>query len=157
MGSVVDFAAGYYTFTMDDNVVPFTAFHVPGHGYYVYLRIPMGLTGAPYMFCEAVVTAMGEMLGRELENWMDDVAFASDSFEEYFDILKWFLDKCRTAKFSITLAKMKLFQLEFIFVGARLSEKGVSPNLDKVAAVIDFPRPKTIHDTMWFMGLTNWF
>ena len=88
---------------------------------------------------------------------MDNVVFVSDSFEEHFDILKQFLDTCRIAKFSIAPAKMKLFQSEFIFAGVRLSEKGVSPNLDKVAAVINFPRPKTIHNTMWFTGLTNWF
>ena len=63
MGSVVDLASGYYAISMDDNTVPFTAFHVPGRGYYVYLRMPMGLTGVPYTFCEAVVTALGEMLG----------------------------------------------------------------------------------------------
>ena len=63
MGSVVDLASGYYAISMDDNAVPFTAFHVPGRGYYVYLQMPMGLTGAPYTFCKAVVTALGEMLG----------------------------------------------------------------------------------------------
>ena len=94
MGSVVDLASGYYAIPMDDNAVPFTAFHVPGRGYYVYLQMPMGLTGAPYTFCKAVVTALGEMLGRELENWMDDIAFASDSFKDHFDILTQFLSKC---------------------------------------------------------------
>lgn len=119
--------------------------------------MPMGLTGAPYTFCEAVVTALGEMLGRELENWMDNIAFASDSFEENFGVLTIFLSKRRAAKLSITPSKMKLFQKEFVFARARLSQEGVKPNLDKVAVVIDFPRPETIHDAMWFTGLTNWF
>ena len=68
-GSVVDFVAGYYTFAMDDNAVPFTVFHVPGWGNYVYLCMPMGLTGAPYMFCEAVVMAMGEMVESSRTGW----------------------------------------------------------------------------------------
>ena len=63
MGSVVDLASGYYVISMDDHAILFTIFHVPGRGYYVYLRMPMGLTGAPYTFCKAVVTALGEMLG----------------------------------------------------------------------------------------------
>ena len=38
-----------------------------------------------------------------------------------------------------------------------MSKEGVKPNLNKVAAVIDFPCPETIHDVMRFTGLTNWF
>ena len=79
---------------------------------------------------------------------MDDIAFVSDSFEDHFSILTQFLSKCRAAKLSIARSKMKLFQKEFVFAGARLSQEGVKPNLDKVAAVINFPWPETIHDVM---------
>ena len=79
---------------------------------------------------------------------MDDIAFASDSFKDHFDILMQFLSKCRAAKLSITPSKMKLFQKEFVFAGARLSQEGVKPNLNKVAAVIDFPCPEMIHDAV---------
>lgn len=119
--------------------------------------MPFGLTGAPYTFCETMVMVLGEMLGRELENWMDDIAFTSNTFEEHFEILTQFLSRCRATKLLIAPTKMKLFQREFVFAGARLSKEGVKPNLDKVAAVIDFPCPETIHDVMRFTGLTNWF
>ena len=95
MGSVVDLASGYYVISMDNHAIPFTTFHVPGRGYYIYLRMPMGLTGVPYTFGEAVVTALGEMLGWELENWMDDIVFVSDLFEDHFSILTQFLSKCQ--------------------------------------------------------------
>ena len=88
---------------------------------------------------------------------MDDIAFASDSFEDHFSILTQFLSKCWAAKLSIAPSKMKLFQKEFVFAGVRLSQEGVKPNLNKVTAVIDFPWPETIHDVMRFTGLTNWF
>jgi hypothetical protein len=52
---------------------------------------------------------------------------------------------------------MKLFQIKFVFAGARLSKEGIKPNLDKVAAVVGFPRPKTIYEVMQFTGMTNWF
>ena len=52
--SVIDFAAGYYAVPLDDDTVPYVAFYVEGRGYYVYLRMPFGLTGAPATFCEMV-------------------------------------------------------------------------------------------------------
>lgn len=118
MGSIINLASGYYAVAMDNHAVPFTAFHIPGRGYYMYLQMPFGLTGAPYTFCEAMVTALGEMLGRELENWMDDIAFTSDTFEKHFKILTQFLSRCRATKLLIMPMKMKIFQREFIFAGA---------------------------------------
>ena len=44
-----------------------------------------------------------------------------------------------------------------MFAGAHLSQEGVKPNLNKVAAVIDFPHPEMIHNAMRYNGLTNWF
>ena len=80
--------------------------------------MPFGLTGAPYTFCEAMVMVLGEMLGRELENWMDDIAFTSNTFEEHFEILTQFLSRCRATKLLIAPTKMKLFQRGFVFAGA---------------------------------------
>ncbi|CAK5268700.1 unnamed protein product [Mycena citricolor] len=118
MGSVIDLASGYYAVAMDDNSVPFTAFYVPGRGYYVYLRMPMGLTGTPTTFCEMVVSALDGLLGADFENWMDDICTAHDSFEEHLAALTRFLDRVRATKLSIAPSKMKIFQAEFVFAGA---------------------------------------
>jgi hypothetical protein len=154
---VCDFASGYFALAMNDDVIPFTAFHVDGRGYYIYLRMPMGLTGAPTMYCEMVVAAMGDMLGRELENWMDDVAFANQDFKSHFGVLEGFLSKCRVSRLSIAPQKMKLFQTEALFAGANLSTERIKPNLNRVAAIIEFPQPKTIHEALRFTGMTNSF
>ena len=50
--SVIDFSAGYYADPLDDESVPYVTFYVEGRGYYVYLRMPFGLTGAPATFGE---------------------------------------------------------------------------------------------------------
>ena len=65
---MIDLAAGYYTIRMDKEAVPYTAFHVEGWGFYMYLRMPFGLTGAPTTFCEMVATALDGMIGNELVN-----------------------------------------------------------------------------------------
>lgn len=52
--SVMDFMAGFNAIPVTLESVPYTGFHIDGHGYYVYLRMPFGLTGAPTTFCEMV-------------------------------------------------------------------------------------------------------
>ena len=46
--------------------------------------MPFGLTGAPTTFCEMVATALDDMIGQELVNWMDDICIADDEFEAKF-------------------------------------------------------------------------
>lgn len=93
--SVIDFAAGYYAVKLDNTSVPYVAFYVEGRGYYVYLRMPFGLTGAPATFCEMVSIALEDMIGRELVNWMDDICLPGDEFEEKMHNLEKFFVRCR--------------------------------------------------------------
>jgi hypothetical protein len=66
--SIIDFSAGYYAVPLDDELVPYIVFYVEGRGYYVYLQMPFGLTGAPATFCKMIAIALEDMIGRELVN-----------------------------------------------------------------------------------------
>jgi hypothetical protein len=155
--SVIDFAAGYYAVPLDDESVPYVAFYVEGRGYYVYLRMPFGLTGAPSTFCEMVAIALDDMIGRELVNWMDDICMPGDVFEVKLSNLRKFFDRCRLKSLSLSPAKTKLFFTEVLFAGARVGSQGIRPNLDKVGAVVNWPTPETAQQLMGFLGLSNYF
>lgn len=79
--SVMDIMAGFNAIPVAPESVPYTSFHINGRGYYVYLRMPFGLTGAPSTFCEMVAAAFHDLIGKQLEVWMDDVTTACDDFE----------------------------------------------------------------------------
>jgi transposase InsO family protein len=155
--SVIDFAAGYYVVPLDDDSVPYVAFYVEGRGYYVYLRMPFGLTGAPATFCEMVAIALDDMIGKELVNWMDDICLPGDVFETKLSNLQKFFDRCRFRKLSLSPSKTKLFFTEVLFAGAMIGQQGIRPNLDKVGAVVNWPTPETVQQLMGFLGLSNYF
>ena len=155
--SVIDFAAGYYTVPLDDEMVPYVAFYVEGRGYYVYLRMPFGLTGAPATFCEMVAIALDDMIGRELVNWMDDICLPGDVFETKLSNLRKFFQRCHLKNLSLSPTKTKLFFTEVLFAGARVGSQGIRPNLDKVGAVVNWPTPETVQQLMGFLGLANHF
>src|SRR3977135_1234759 len=107
---------------MEDDDVGYTAFGVPGRGLYVSLRMPLGLTGSPNTFQEMVSTALGDMIGREVEPWVDDCALAGNIFEEKIRDLRKFFTKCRESRLSINPSKTKLFMSEALFAGVRVSK-----------------------------------
>lgn len=155
--SICDLAAGYYAVQLDDASVPYTAFYVEGRGYYVYLRMPFGLTGAPATFGELISIALDDMIGRELVNWMDDICLPGDVFETKMTNLRKFFTRCRDKSLSLSPSKSKLFMTDVLFAGAMVGPSGIKPNLDKVAAVVDWPVPEDAQDLSAFLGLTNYF
>lgn len=93
--SIIDFSAGYYAVPLDDKSVPYVAFYIEGRGYYVYLRMPFGLTGAPSTFCEMVSITLKDMIDRELVNWMDDICLPGDDFDTKLTNLHKFFTRCQ--------------------------------------------------------------
>jgi transposase InsO family protein len=154
---VIDFASGYYAVPLDDESVPYTAFYVEGHGYFVYLRMPFGLTGAPATFGELIAIALDDMIGKELVNWMDDICLPGDDFTTKIGNLRKFFTRCREKTLSLSLSKTKLFFTEVLFAGVMVGPSGIKPNLDKVSAVVNWPIPEDVQDLMAFLGLTNYF
>src|SRR6202050_3833904 len=154
---VIYFSAVYYAVPLDDESVPYVAFYVEGKGYYVYLHMPFGLTGAPATFCEMVAIALEDMIGRELVNWMDDICRPGDDFDTKLSNLRKFFTRCRDRGLSLSPSKSKLFFTEALFAGAMIGPDGIKPNRDKVASVANWPEPQDVQDLMGFLGLTNYF
>ena len=138
-------------------MVPYVAFYVEGRGYYVDLRMPLGLTGAPATFCEMVAIALEDMIGRELVSWMDDICLLGNNLGTKLSNLRKFFLCCRDHSLSLSPTKTKLFFTEVLFAGAMIGPDSIKPNLDKVASVSNWPIPQDIHDLMSFLGVTNYF
>ncbi|QRW10689.1 Retrovirus-related Pol polyprotein from transposon opus [Ceratobasidium sp. AG-Ba] len=153
--SVMDLQAGFHAIPMAPESVPYTGFYVEGRGHYVYRRMPFGLTGAPTVFCEMVAEAFHDLLGKILEVWMDDMATAADDFDTGLGSLWSIFEQCRTHKISLSAAKTVLFMSEATFAGARVSKAGIKPDPAKVKAILEWPEPKSVLDTMGFLGLAG--
>ena len=76
--SLFDFAAGFYTVEIAEESQPYTAFYVENHGYFVYRRMPFGLTGAPSCFNEVTAKALHGLVGTVLQLFVDDGAMAGN-------------------------------------------------------------------------------
>src|SRR6266481_2605313 len=142
---------------MDKEAIPYTASYVEGKGYFVYLRMPFGLTGAPTTFCEMLTTALEDMIDDDLVTWMDDIGMADDDFGRKLAKLEKFFNRCCEKGLSLAPTECKLFQSKAIFGGVTVSATGITLNPDKVAAVLDWPELQTSHKLLGFLGLTGFF
>ena len=116
-----------------------------------------GLTGAPATFSKLIVIALNDMIGRELVNWMDNICLPRDNFDTKMENLHKFFTHCQEKSLSLSPMKTKLFFTNILFAGAMIGPSGIRPNLDKVAAVVNWPEPQDVQNLMAFLGLTNYF
>ena len=103
--------------------------------------MPFGLTGAPTTFGEMVMMALDDMIGHELEAYVNDICLSGDDFRVKFSNLRKFFHRCQEKQLSLSPPKTKLFMSEVFFAGAGLSWDGIKPNLDKLSAILDWLRP----------------
>jgi len=155
--SLFDFAAGFYAVEIAEESRPYTAFYVENRGYFVYCRMPFGLTGAPSCFNEVTAKALHGLVGTMLQLFVDDGAMAGDIFEDKLANIRTFFTRCREEHLSLSPQKSKLFMTEVIFAGERVGTDGIRGDLTKLTAVVNWQRPATIQNLEAFLGLTGYF
>ena len=123
--SLFDFAAGFYAVEVAPESRPYTAFYVEGRGYFVYRRMPFGLTGAPSCFNEVTAKALQGLVGTMIQLFVDDGAMACNTFADKLANLCIFFTHCREQHLSLSPQKTKLFMTKVVFAGERVGINGI--------------------------------
>ena len=81
--AVIDFTSGYHQASIDEAFQKYTAF-ITRSCIYGWVRVPMGLKGAPsYFQSEIAYTVLGDLFGVTCELYLDDLIIFGDSEEEF--------------------------------------------------------------------------
>ena len=155
---VFDFAAGFYGIAVHPDSQPYITFYVEGRGYFAYLRMPFGVTGGPSEFGHVTGERFHDLIAKAiLELFVDNGGMASNSFEEGMAKLRTLLDRVRREKMSLSPSKLRVFMTEAVFAGAQVGPQGVSPDSNKLTAIVNWPIPEDASHLEGFLGLTSYF
>lgn len=154
--SKLDLQSGYYQIRMHPDSVPKTAFVTP-YGQFEWLVMPMGVTGAPSVFQMQMQTMLGPLLHKCVVVYLDDILVYSKSIEEHAEHLDAVLSLMSEHGFYAKPSKCMFAVPEISFLGHVLSAAGVSPEKDKMQAVLDWPVPTDQHQLRSFLGLVGYY
>ena len=154
--SSLDLMQGYYQVRIQDQDCPKTAFKTP-FGSYEFRVLPFGLTNAPAVFQSMMNRIFGPFLGQFVLVYLDDILIFSRSAEEHEAHLAQVLAKLREHKLVARLEKCRFNAASLQYLGHIVSAEGIRVNPAKVAAVRDWPRPRTPRQVRQFLGLANYF
>lgn len=113
-----------------------------------------GITCAPENFQKILEQLLSNCNG--CFNYIDDIIVYGSSRKEHDERLKKVMDTLKENHLELNHEKCIFGVSEIMFLGHKLTSKGIYPDKDKLAAIKNFREPKTIEETRSFLGLVNY-
>ena len=96
-------------------------------------------------------------LDRFVKVFLDDILIYSRNEREHEEHLRIVFSFLRENKLYGKLSKCSFFQTEIHYLGHIISGEGISVDLEKVKAIMEWPVPKNSHEVRSFMGLAGYY
>ena len=125
------------------------------YGSYEYRVMPFGLTNAPAT-CQALVNdTIREHLDQTAIAYLDDILIYSERKEEHIRHVQQILSCLEAVSLRLKPEKCIFHATEVEFLGYLVGVNGIKMDPEKVKAIKEWPRPRTIKDIQKFLGFVN--
>ena len=153
----LDLASGYWQVEMNTEDKEKTAFSTPYHGLYHFNVMPFGLCNAPGTFERLMENVLVGLQFKTLLIYLDDIIIPCKTFEQGMEHLTEVFERLQNAGLKLKPRKCHLFQTEVIYLGHKVSEKGIETDPQKIAAIKEWPVPTNVHEIRSFIGLCSYY
>ena len=155
--AIMDLTSGYHQAPLSESARALTAF-ITFMGVYEWLRVPMGLKGAPSYFQRVMATiVLAGLLYYICEVYMDDIIVHATTELEFVGRLRQVFERFRKHKLTVNPKKCKFGLATVEYVGHLIDEHGLSFSQKKREEVFNYPQPMHMQGLKQFLGLANYF
>ncbi|GBL76562.1 Retrovirus-related Pol polyprotein from transposon 297 [Araneus ventricosus] len=119
--------------------------------------MPFGLCNSPATFERLMETVLRGLSSEACLVYLDDIIIVGRTFEEHLNNLRKVFQRLQKANLKLSPKKCRFFQKEVTYLGHVITAEGVKPDPEKIRAVVDWPRPETVHDLRSFLGLCTYY
>ncbi|GBG90317.1 hypothetical protein CBR_g50566 [Chara braunii] len=154
--SKIDLKSGYHQIEVHPDDQYKTAFRTR-YGHYEFIVMPFGLTNAPATFQRCMNDLFRLSLDKFVVVYLDDILVFSKTLQEHQGHLRQVLEKLREANFKINPKKCEWAKTQVLYLGHVLDGDGIKPEDSKIAAIKDWPTPRTLTELRSFSGLANYY
>jgi hypothetical protein len=119
--------------------------------------MPFVLSNIPSTFMRVMTQVFRPFMEKFLVMYFDDILIYSKTQNEHLNHL---IQVCTTLKKESLFANIKrcsFFMDRVVFLGFILSCERVSDDPQKIQAIVDWPKPKNIHEVCNFLRLTTFY
>jgi hypothetical protein len=126
-------------------------------GHYEWLVMPFGLCNAPATFQSLMQFILKDRLNKSVVVFIDDILIYSNSEEEHLEQVEWVLAQLQKWKLYAAINKCDFMKTEVVYLGHRISARGISVLEQKVQAIVDWPVLQSAKEARSFLGLAGYY
>ncbi|GBM00012.1 Retrovirus-related Pol polyprotein from transposon 297 [Araneus ventricosus] len=89
--------------------------------------------------------------------YLDDNIIVGRIFEEHLNNICKVFQRLQKANLKLSPKKCRFFRKEVSYLGHVISADGVKTDQKKIKAVVEWPRPETVHDLRSFTGMCTYY
>ena len=151
--STLDCSSSFWQLPLDKESAKLTTFISP-FGRYHFNRVPYGLSSATEILQKRLSELLENVDGVFVD--IDDLLVFGCNTAEHDKYLAQVLRIIHDAGLKLNKSKCKFRQKSVTYQGQRFSAEGMSPNPEKVQAIIDLPPPTNVKQVRQFLGMINY-
>ena len=150
--SKLDANSAFWQRTLAEESKLLTTFITPW-GRFCFERLPYGISTGSEQFQKVMMETLEGLEGVECQ--IDDIVVHGRTQEIHDKRLHQVLDSLEKANITLNLDKCESNKSQIKILGNIVSSNGISPDPEKVKAIVDLPAPGNISQTRSFLGMVN--
>ncbi|GKB93952.1 reverse transcriptase domain-containing protein, partial [Tanacetum coccineum] len=125
---------------------------ITNQGIFCYIKMPFGLRNAGATYQRLVDKAFHKQIGKNLEVYLDDLVIKSRTEDETIRDIEETFRTLREINMKLNPKKCTFGIEEGMFLGYKVSTRGLKVCLNKVDVVLSLPSPKCLKDVQKLNG-----
>lgn len=154
--STLDLQSGFHQVPLSRKSKKYTAFSTTD-GHYQFSRLPFGLNISPNSFQRMMSMALSGLSPHIAFLYIDDIIVTGGSEKHHLANLEKVFLTLRKRNLKLNLAKCNFFRKEVLFLGHRISDKGILPDESKIETVKKYPKPINSAEVKRFVAFANYY
>ena len=153
--TALDLKMDYYAIKLDPEAQKYCTLITPW-GKYKYLRLPMGLSGAPDIFQEKMSSLVDHLDYARV--YLDDLlVLTNGSFEDHLEKLGKVLELLSQAGLKCNADKCSFGAKEVEYLRYLLTRNGIKPVPAKIKSILALSSPKNVRQVRWLLGMIQYY
>ena len=152
----LDVRQAFYRIRLSEDVEDLTTFRTR-YGNYKYRVLPFGLCNGPATFQRYINKVLHGLLDDFCTAYLDDILIFSEDPLEHETHVALVLRRLQEAGLQADIKKSEFAVKSTKFLGFIIGTEGVRKDPEKVAAVRDWPEPRSLKSLQSFLGFCNFY